>query len=216
MMNNIMARLFVIAAIVTPCSAYFHPLALPRSRIIACRETSTEHSIVSPETIAHIKGELWRVEGERDAAALAKEQSALITKLLGPIEELKLTPGASSASEELNELLGPHLPLLLGRSFPAAARAALQAGAVTTVGAQQALLSLSEFVMGAQQEVADALSELQWRQMQKLRELCEVSRRSSRHVSQRTLNSTHLSLRVCLLRPRWRAAPSAASSWPRR
>ena len=32
-----------------------------------------------------------------------------------------------------------------------------------------ALLTLSRYVMGAQQEIGDALAELQWRQMQKVR-----------------------------------------------
>jgi hypothetical protein len=46
---------------------------------------------------------------------------------------------------------------------------------VRTVGARDALLALSEYVLGAQQEVADALSDLQWRQQQKLRELCDAA-----------------------------------------
>ena len=42
---------------------------------------------------------------------------------------------------------------------------------VTTEGERSALLALSRFVMGAQMEIGDALTELQWRQQAKLQEL---------------------------------------------
>ena len=38
-----------------------------------------------------------------------------------------------------------------------------------------ALLSLANFIVGVQEEVADALSTLQWRQQEKLRELCDAA-----------------------------------------
>ena len=102
----------------------------------------------------------------------------------------------SSSAETMNALLAPHLPQLLSRSFPAAARKVLTTS-IRTEGERKALLVVSEFVMGAQQEVADALSELQWRQMQKLRELCEVrAAAAAMSHNARTHAQLSLSLRV--------------------
>ena len=72
------------------------------------------------------------------------------------------------ATQALNKVLAPHLPLLLSRSFPLAARAVLTSGAITTEGAKKSLLAVSQFVTSVQEEIADALAELQWRQQQKL------------------------------------------------
>jgi len=134
---------------------------------------TTPAPIITAETISKIKSELWRVEG--DAEGIVAEQSELISTLIGQIEKLPASATPAKPSSELNELLAPHLPLLLSHSFPLATRNVLQGGIITTEGKRAALLTLSEFVVGAQQEVADALSDLQWRQQQKLRELCDAA-----------------------------------------
>ena len=136
--------------------------------------------IVSKETLERVKMELWRTS-ETDAAQLVAEQRDVIRRLLGELSAAGVAPsstasspgGGGDAERRMNELVAADLPVLLGRSFPLAAREVL--GTVTTEAERGALLALSRFVMGVQVEIGDALSDLQWRQQRKLRELCDAS-----------------------------------------
>ena len=128
--------------------------------------------LVTKETLDQVRAELYRTSVDD---APINEQRDLIGSLLGPIEEVLVQQQQSSDAGPLNAVVAPHLPVLLGRSFPLAARAALQGGLIRTEGERAALLALSEYVMEAQREIAEALEELQWRQQQKLRELCDAA-----------------------------------------
>ena len=161
----------------------------------------SEEPIVNRETLARIQSELYRTE-ETDREALVREQSDLIRSLLSDISaalpETKVDMGGDAVvngertdadvvglpAEEagislaeidgsLNAVVGPHLPVLLGASFPMAARDVLVQ--LRSEEERTALLALSRFVMGVQAEVGGALQELQWRQQQKLRELCDAA-----------------------------------------
>ena len=138
---------------------------------------------ISKELLQSVKSELWRTS-EASLEELASEQCAVIAKVLGPIAALDVGGGASSppgslppldaeTEAALNAIVAPHLPVLLGRSFPQAARAVLPS--IRTESERGALLALSQLVVSAQQEVADALALLQWRQQLKLRELCDAA-----------------------------------------
>jgi hypothetical protein len=130
--------------------------------------------LVSQDMIATVKSELWRAT-KTDPMELVPEQRKLISSLLGSVEEVlqEQTGEKAARTDALNRIVAPHLPLLLGRSFPLAAREVLTS--IETEGKRTALLALAEFVTGVQEEVGDALGELQWRQQQKLRELCDAA-----------------------------------------
>ena len=130
-------------------------------------------SLVGPDVLSRLKSELYRVEDATDGSAIVREQSEVIWKLVGELEDGVMAASASNATA-LDALLAPHLPLLMGRSFPLAAREVLMER-ISTEGERAALLKLSEYVVTAQTEVADALGQLEWRQAQKLRELCEAA-----------------------------------------
>ena len=149
----------------------------------ACDPTATSKPIMDAAMLASVKADLQRVDqGTADAAAIVKEQSTRIASLISQLEErLDQAPSSSldgttdGDTAVLHDIVAPHLPLLLGRSFPVAARDALAAGAVRTEGQRGALLALSQYVMGAQQEIADALGTLEWQQAQKVRDLCDAA-----------------------------------------
>ena len=126
--------------------------------------------LVTRETLERVRAELWQQQVKESPV---EEQQKLISKLLSPLEAVLEQQQRSSDKAPLNEVLAPHLPVLLGRSFPLAARGVLST--IRTQGERAALLALSEYVTDAQREIADALEELQWRQQQKLRELCDAA-----------------------------------------
>ena len=136
-----------------------------------------EEPVVNRETLSRVQADLYRTSDAAiaDPAKLIQEQTQLIKSLIGKIIEDPEGPSKVSEMGEavLNRLVAPELPLLLGRSFPLAARSAL--GSIKTEEERTALLALSQFVLGVQQEVSEALVELQWRQQQKLRELCDAA-----------------------------------------
>jgi hypothetical protein len=190
-------RLALVLLLVTDAQAALR-VGLPR--VMTPRMCSTEPAgtpIVNRETLARIQSELYRAE-DSDREVLVREQSDLIRSLLGEISaaltEAPDSPGGGSGAHadlaeevgmipdmmptadvdaSLNAVVAPHLPVLLGASFPMAARDVL--GTLRSEDERTALLSLSRFVMGVQAEVGVALQELQWRQQQKLRELCDAS-----------------------------------------
>ena len=164
-----------------PTAAALHALRAPPPRMCA-------EPIVSRETLAKVQSDLYRTsDSDADSAQALQEQSQLISSLLGDlanIQEQPQPPAANGASPPaaadpssteaaMNKLVAPHLPLLLGRSFPLAVRAVLPT--IRTEEERSALLALSQFVIGVQEEIGDALTELQWRQQQKLRELCDAA-----------------------------------------
>ena len=127
-------------------------------------------AIVTAEVFENVKRELWRTS-EADPAALVSEQRDVITSLIGEIAALPSREAGDG--DPLNGLVAPHLPLLLTPSFPLAVRDSL--GAIRGSAERAALLSLCKLVTSVQAEIGEALVELQWRQQQKLRELCDVA-----------------------------------------
>ena len=142
--------------------------ARPRCAPPACAEEQTS-LVVTAEVFDNVKRELWRTS-QADPAAMVKEQREVIGSLLGQIEALP--PRAANDGDPLNVIVAPHLPVLLTLSFPQAAREAL---ATCSEEERPALLSLSKFVMTVQAEIGEALIQLQLRQVQKLRELCDAA-----------------------------------------
>jgi len=143
---------------------------------------------VDEALLAQVKQDIWRTSGgEGDAAALAKEQIEAVDAVLAKVEGLvsALTPspsppGAGAAQlaqqlsvESLDAVIAPHLPLLMMRGYPDAARSALSK--VRTVAQQAALLSLTQYMSGVYDEMSRKLGDLQWQQLQKLRELCDAA-----------------------------------------
>ena len=128
--------------------------------------------LLTRDTIDRVKSELWRAS-EADPAQLAREQGEVVASLLKEIAELPVTEGGTLDSAALNALVAPQLPVLLGRSFPQVVRNTLTS--VRTEGERTALLALCSLVTEVQQEIGDTLTELQWRQQQKLRELCDAA-----------------------------------------
>ena len=134
---------------------------------------------MTKETLERVKSELWRT-AEADPSGLVAEQREILKQVLDEVEGAISSSVAAADSKvaagrerRLNELLAPHLPVLLGRSFPLAVRDVLPS--IRTEEQRAALLAVSQFVMGVQQEIGDALTELQWRQQEKVRELCEAA-----------------------------------------
>lgn len=132
---------------------------------------------VSKDMLLRVQNELWRTDKAGDTGELVEEQGDLIWSLLGEIEQVLPTndrAGKAPPMEVLNRLIAPHLPLLLGRSFPVAARTVLEN--IKTEGQRMALLEVCQYVTGVHEEIGDALVELEWQQQMKLRDLCDAAR----------------------------------------
>lgn len=136
----------------------------------ATAQSDPSTAIVTAEVFDNLKRELWRTS-EADPATLVREQRDVIALLLSKIAALPSREAGDG--DPLNGLVAPHLPVLLTPSFPLAARDSLRA--VKTSEERTALLSLCKFVTSVQAEIGEALVELQWRQQQKLRELCDAA-----------------------------------------
>jgi len=127
--------------------------------------------------LVKVKEELWRTRDADPGTMEAQQRQAttmLVDELAGRMRAAAAGGGGSIPEDELNQLVAPHLPTLLGRSFPEAAGAVLRSS-VKTEEQRAALLQLTEFVMGVHNELGDELSSLQWRQQEKLRELCDAA-----------------------------------------
>ena len=161
-------------------------LARPPAARVGMREGSSLTPRVDDALVAQVKQEIWRTSTTDDVAALACEQVEAVNKVLIEVEALvnKATVNADSprgpadvakslSAEDLNLVVAPHLPLLMLRGYPAIAREAL--GKVRTVAQQTALLSLTQYMGGVYEEMATKLGDLQWQQLQKLRELCDAA-----------------------------------------
>ena len=147
--------------------------------------------IVDEALLAQVKQEIWRTSSaDADVEALAREQAETVGTVVEKLELLLKTaararsegmPDAqqpmsiarSLTREMLDAVIAPHLPLLMLRGYPAAARAALSR--VRSSGQQAALLLLTQYMSGVYEEMSDKLGDLQWQQLQKLRELCDAA-----------------------------------------
>eukprot|EP00900_Chrysochromulina_parva_P019950 jgi/Chrpa1/27957/Chrysochromulina_OHIO_Genome00008715-RA len=173
-----MKLLYVVTALAVAGASRPTAARLPRctrsgvsqSTMCAGERPTYAAPLVTRETLERVRAELWQQQVKESPV---EEQQKLISKLLSPLEAVLEQQQRSSDKAPLNEVLAPHLPVLLGRSFPLAARGVLST--IRTQGERAALLALSEYVTDAQREIADALEELQWRQQQKLRELCDAA-----------------------------------------
>ena len=143
---------------------------------------------VDEALLAQVKQDIWRTSTASDASALAREQTEAVETVLAKVEALiskvAAADGASGApadsapqlaalltEDSLNAVIAPHLPLLTMRGYPEAARSALSK--VRTVEQQAALFTLTQYMSGVYEEMAKKLGDLQWQQLNKLRELCE-------------------------------------------
>ena len=177
-MAAVMKLFFVVTALAVAGASRPTAARLPRctrsgvslSTMCAGERPTYAAPLVTRETLERVRAELWQQQVKESPV---EEQQKLISKLLSPLEAVLEQQQRSSDKAPLNEVLAPHLPVLLGRSFPLAARGVLST--IRTQGERAALLALSEYVTDAQREIADALEELQWRQQQKLRELCDAA-----------------------------------------
>ena len=164
----------LVAGLITTAALLAPAVRLAPSRAPAIQLCDRPDIKIQPETLSQIKDDLMRVDqSQLDAAGVVREQSELIVTLLDKIEALSVA--SSDRSKAMNDIVAPHLPLLLGTSFPLAARAVLEKGHIRTEGQRGALLALSEYVVEVQTELANSLGELEWRQAQKLRELCDAA-----------------------------------------
>jgi hypothetical protein len=132
---------------------------------------------IDPSALARVRADLQTVDA--GSAALMARQKQVVTQLVGELSEIisaaPAVTGGMLSPTQLNEVAAPHLPLLLGRGYAEAARSLLHSGKVRTEPQRAALAVLSEFVATAQQEVADELTAMQWKQQEKLRELCDAA-----------------------------------------
>lgn len=146
---------------------------------------------VDEELLAQVKQDIWRTSGgDSDSEALVREQIEAVDAVLGKVEVLASALAASSpdvpaegagaaqlaqllSTESLNAVIAPQLPLLMMRGYPEAARSAL--GRVRTVAQHAALLALTQYMGGVYEEMSGKLGDLQWQQLQKLRELCDAA-----------------------------------------
>lgn len=88
-----------------------------------------------------------------------------------------LTSGESCLSRELlDQKLALQLPLLMRPEFTEFVRRGLEK--VRSPEQQLALLELNRYVLGAYEEMADGVVDLQWQQLNKMRELCGLPARA--------------------------------------
>ena len=109
-------------------------------------------------------------------ADLMRAQAQAITTSVGELTGLLREAGDDAAAldtAELDRRLATQLPLLMRPEFPGLMRQAL--GQVTTPVQQRALLELNQYVIGAVEQLADSAVDLQWQQLNKLRELCDAA-----------------------------------------
>jgi len=147
--------------------------------------------IVDESLLAQVKQEIWRTSSaDADVEALAREQAETVDTVVEklelllktaakarsegmPDEQQPMSVARSLTREMLDAVIAPHLPLLMLRGYPVAARAALSR--VRSSGEQTALLLLTQYMGGVYEEMSDKLGDLQWQQLQKLRELCDAA-----------------------------------------
>ncbi|KAL3894645.1 MAG: hypothetical protein SGPRY_013753 [Prymnesium sp.] len=75
--------------------------------------------------------------------------------------------------ELLNRVVAPHLPLLLLRGFPSLLREALSE--VKTDSQLSAVRHLNDYMIGVVRQMEESLGDLQWKQQEKLRDLCSAA-----------------------------------------
>jgi len=138
---------------------------------------------LSKDMLSKVQSELYRATNT-PAADLIVEQRKVIVSLLSAIEEELPQEEPDPKKEEfgkqtaaltkaLDRVLAPHLPVLLARSFPMAAREVL--GNIETEGQRAALLALAEYITGVHTEITDKLEENQELQHQKILALCAAA-----------------------------------------
>uniref|UniRef100_A0A7S4BVN1 Uncharacterized protein n=1 Tax=Chrysotila carterae TaxID=13221 RepID=A0A7S4BVN1_CHRCT len=148
--------------------------------------------------IEAVRKDLYRTEMQSSTPAFYEEQlrrilrtAELLTEELEERlpQELATQPISIDAPPpieraELDRIVGPHLPFLMSGNYPELVRAALQK--VRTRTQQRALLALNQYVIGAYEETADAIADMHWKQLNKLRELCDAAQEGGIEMVQET------------------------------
>jgi len=169
-----------------------------RSRAPCCCVTEDNNPVVfrtnpelTPELderlIAQVKQDIWETAMAPSSAALARAQGEALIQTMQDIstqlEDLEqsgqpLPPMTEAAPDllprsALDAAIAPRLALLMLPDYPLYIRKMLSM--VRTPRQQRALLLLNQYVTGAYEEMADKVVDMQWLQLQKLRDLCEAA-----------------------------------------
>ena len=138
---------------------------------------------VNDELIEQVRAMVWRTAEPSLASELREEQRGAFVTTLRRLVAMHEAQEAAAVDEEeaaaalgqaeLDAAIAPQLPLLMMRGFPTLVRTALSQ--VKTPAQQRALLAMNTYMVGLYTEVADKIGDLQWQQLNKLRELCDAA-----------------------------------------
>ena len=138
---------------------------------------------VNDELIEQVRAMVWRTAEPSLASELREEQRGAFVTTLRRLVAMHEAQEAAAVDEEeaaaalgqaeLDAAIAPQLPLLMMRGFPTLVRTALSQ--VKTPAQQRALLAMNTYMVGLYTEVADRIGDLQWQQLNKLRELCDAA-----------------------------------------
>ena len=165
---------------------------------------------VNDELIEQVRAMVWRTAEPSLASELREEQRGAFVTTLRRLVAMHEAQEAAAVDEEeaaaalgqaeLDAAIAPQLPLLMMRGFPTLVRTALSQ--VKTPAQQRALLAMNTYMVGLYTEVADKIGDLQWQQLNKLRELCDAAmdggtpRKFSARNSRRAILGAQFSRRI--------------------
>lgn len=171
-----------------------HAVPLARAPPVLCVDSDRPANagglvpVVDAALVDAVKGDLWRTASADPSIDLRGEQTQAMATVLGRlvrvVDEAEAAAAASGrkrpegsqpalSQQALDAAIAPQLPLLMLRGFTAMVREALTE--VSTPSQLRAVQELNNYMVGVYGQMGDALGDLEWKQQQKLRELCEAA-----------------------------------------